>query len=216
MSYTLNVNFSEEALEKLQDSGHVVTIVKVCDDNNHTQSNAEKANSDDVQELAWVTFRPWQEGAVKWEEKYSVYASDTKITKGVVIERVAHKEAEKQDRQYLFKGGYFHENEYEGQDENSYYVRNEGGEMGTFGLAQTVRVKSDKVEIAPINAFSMLNNEDGYFTPIEKIKIFLSSDASNGKVISHAQSDALLVDFTERAERTVEYDPVKSVFRIAK
>ena len=216
MSYTLNVNFSEEALEKLQDSGHVVTIVKVCDDNNHTQSNAEKANSDDVQELAWVTFRPWQEGAVKWEEKYSVYASDTKITKGVVIERVAHKEAEKQDRQYLFKGGYFHENEYEGQDENSYYVRNEGGEMETFGLAQTVKVKSDKVDIAPINAFSMLNNEDGYFTPIEKIKIFLSSDASNGKVISHAQSDALLVDFTERAERTVEYDPVKSVFRIAK
>lgn len=59
---------------------------------------------------------------------------------------------------------------------------------------------------------TILNNEQAYFIPTEKIKVFIAAGAENGKVISVAQSQVLLLDFTEKPEITITYDRSTSKF----
>lgn len=96
----------------------------------------------------------------------------------------------------------------------AYYIKNNYYKPETFELAQTVKVGKQVYEANPINAMTVLNNEQAYFIPSEKVKVFLAARAENGKVISIAQSQALLVDFTEKSERTITYDRNTSKFVI--
>lgn len=94
----------------------------------------------------------------------------------------------------------------------AYYIKNNYHKPETFGLAQSVKVGEKLYEANPINAMTVLNNEQAYFIPIEKIKAFLAARAENGKVISVAQSQVLLLDFTEKPEITITYDRSTSKF----
>ena len=83
-------------------------------------------------------------------------------------------------------------------------------------ITQSVKVGEKLYEANPINAMTVSNDEQAYFIPIEKIKVFLAARAENGKVISVAQSQALLLDFTEKPETTITYDRNTSKFVIKK
>ncbi len=212
--YTLNINFTEEDLKYIEGTGKKVVIVKESDDSNH--SMALKAKGGFVTDVAWVTCNPRMSIDVSWEDTYSVYASDTKIQNGATIKTTSNKEAEPKTRLYNFTdGGYFDDEPYsDGSISMAYYVKNSCGETETFGLAQTAKVSSAVYSLNPINAISMLNNDYGYFIPVEKVKVFLSANADNGKVISVIQSDVLVVDLTINNTQSIIYDRTSNKFRL--
>lgn len=208
MNYKLNIIFSDDALSLLEESGRKVGLIK------EVYSNFNEAKMEnDGQELVWAVFSPWGENTVAWESDYGVYASYIKMKEGAVIQRNAFKEASPGNTLYTFGGARFTVNSYKSEEENAYFIKNESGEARTFGLTQSVQAGPEQLLNAPINASVLLSNDIKDFLPTEKVKIFISSNASNGKVISHVQGEVLLVDFTLKSERTVEYDSEKGVFR---
>lgn len=87
----------------------------------------------------------------------------------------------------------------------AYYIKNNYYKPETFELAQSVKVEEKLYEANLINAITVVNNEEAYFIPIEKVKAFLATRAENGKVISMVKPEVLL-DFTEKPEITITYD----------
>jgi hypothetical protein len=212
--YNLIVNFTEEDLKYIEGTGKQVVLVKESDTSNH--SMLEQAGQSFVEDVAWVTFSPWMTTKVTWQSSYAVYASDVEKMNGAIIEKMSSKQAEPRTRMYNFvSGGYFKDEDYnEGPQDMAYYITNISGEKETFGLAQSVKVRSTEYSLNPINAVTMLNNDIGYFIPVEKVKIFLTANASNGKVISVVQSDTFTVDLTKKGTQTVIYDRASGKFRI--
>jgi len=212
--YNLKINFTEEDLKYIKGTGKKVVIVKESDDDNHCM--AMKAASEFVTDVAWVTCNPRMSINVSWEDTYFVYASDTKIQNGATIETISNKAAEPKTRLYTFtKDGYFEDEPYGNAPVNTaYYVKNICGETETFGLAQSAKVSSTVYSVNPINAISMLDNDSGYFIPVEKVKVFLSANADNGKVISVIQSDVLVVDLTVENSQSISYDKDTGKFRL--
>lgn len=207
--YKLEITLKKEDLEKIYAAGKRVVLVK---ENGENGFSSEVEFIDDV---AWVTFNPWEINKVSWKEEYFTYASDTERQSGAIIEKVSYQEAEPKTKLYRFNGYFKTEQFNGGAHETAYYVKNDYSQPETFGLAQTVKIGEKVYEANPINAVTLFNNEQGYFIPVEKVKVFLAAQAENGKVISVAQSQALLVDFTEKAERKVTYDSSTSKFILA-
>lgn len=163
-----------------------------------------------------MAFKPWMTSTVTWQSSYAVYASDVEKINGAVITKMSNKMAEPKTRMYNFvEGGYFNDEAYsKGPQDMAYYITNICGEKETFGLAQTVKVRNAEYSLNPINAITMLNNDIGYFIPVEKVKIFLTANAQNGKVISVVQSETFTVDLTTKGTQTVIYDRPSGKFRL--
>lgn len=205
--YKLNLRVSKEDLELINDAGKRVVLVK------ENGEGSFSSGSEFIDDVAWVTFQLWGDNKVTWENKYSVYVSETQKQSGAVIDKASWEEAEPKTKMYLFNDGYFMGEQFSGESHpTAYYVKNNYYKPETFGLAQSVKVGEKLYEANPINAMTVLNNEQAYFIPIEKIKVFLAARAENGKVISVAQSQALLLDFTEKSEITITYDRSTSKF----
>ncbi|UYI78105.1 MAG: hypothetical protein OGM09_13220 [Fusobacterium varium] len=204
--YKLNIKMPKEDLMLLNSIDKKVVLVK---ENSESSGNSNGF----IDEVAWVTFQLWGDNKVTWENKYSVYVSETQKQSRAVIEKASWEEAEPKTKMYSFNNGYFMEEEFSGKSPpTAYYVKNNYYKPETFGLAQSVKVGEKLYEANPINAMTVLNNEQAYFIPVEKIKVFLAARAENGKVISVAQSQALLLDFTEKPEITITYDRSTSKF----
>ncbi|MDH6457795.1 hypothetical protein M2102_001424 [Fusobacterium sp. PH5-7] len=204
--YKLNIKMDKEDLVLLNSADSKVVLAK---------ENLENfGNSNDfTDEIVWVAFQPWEINSIIWESKYSVYISETKKKSGAVIEKASWEEAEPKTKIYSFNDGYFIEEQFSGEAHpTAYYIKNNYYKPETFGLAQSVKVGEKLYEANPINAMTILNNEKVYFIPTEKIKVFIAARAENGKVISVAQSQALLLDFTEKPEITITYDRSTSKF----
>lgn len=207
--YKLNLRVSKEDLELINDAGKRVVLVK------ENREGSFSSGSEFIDDVAWVTFQLWGDNKVTWENKYSVYVSETQKQSGAVIDKASWEEAEPKTKMYLFNDGYSMGEQFSGEAHpTAYYIKNNYYKPETFELAQTVKVGKQVYEANPINAMTVLNNEQAYFIPSEKVKVFLAARAENGKVISIAQSQALLVDFTEKSERTITYDRNTSKFVI--
>ncbi|HBJ77639.1 MULTISPECIES: hypothetical protein [Fusobacterium] len=207
--YKLNLRISKEDLELINGAGKRVVLVK------ENGEGSFSSGSEFIDDVAWVTFQLWELNNVTWQEEYYVYASDVEKQSGAVIEKASYEEAEPKTKLYTFDKGYFSASQFNGEAHpTAYFIKNGYDKPETFGLAQTVKVGKQVYEANPINAMTVFNNEQAYFIPIEKVKVFLAARAENGKVISIAQSQALLVDFTEKSERTITYDRSTSKFVI--
>lgn len=201
--YKLNLRISKEDLELINGAGKRVVLVK------ENGEGSFLSGSEFIDDVAWVTFQLWELNNVTWQEEYYVYASDVEKQSGAVIEKASYEEAEPFDK------GYFSASQFNGEAHpTAYFIKNGYDKPETFELAQTVKVGKQVYEANPINAMTVFNNEQAYFIPSEKVKVFLAARAENGKVISIAQSQALLVDFTEKSERTITYDRNTSKFVI--
>lgn len=177
--YKLNLRVSKEDLELINDAGKRVVLVK------ENGEGSFSSGSEFIDDVAWVTFQLWGDNKVTWENKYSVYVSETQKQSGAVIDKASWEEAEPKTKMYLFNDGYFMGEQFSGEAHpTAYYIKNNYYKPETFELAQTVKVGKQVYEANPINAMTVLNNEQAYFIPSEKVKVFLAARAENGKVIS--------------------------------
>ena len=151
---------------------------------------------------------------VIWQNTYGIYASKKDITHGAVIECYTHIQAEPEKYEYCLSNGCFQQNNYDGGKPGTYYAKNNGGEILTFGLEQTIDVNGQLCEPGAINAIRLLNNEEVLFKPEEKVKVFLARNAQNGEVITQAQTEALTIDLTQNPDRSLAFDGDRSQFYI--
>lgn len=77
--YKLNLRVSKEDLELINDAGKRVVLVK------ENREGSFSSGSEFIDDVAWVTFQLWGDNKVTWENKYSVYVSETQKQSGAVI-----------------------------------------------------------------------------------------------------------------------------------
>lgn len=203
-TYTLNLAVDDQGLKQISESGQKVTVVK----------SVGQGNS-----VAWLLFEPLESNVITWEETYSVYASATNNQAGATIQTQSTKVASGGNT-YTFENGSFSSGvaglgptDY-GVDNQDSAVVIDGSPMITSGLYQGAVINGNNTA-APLNAVSVLFNETATFTPIETIKVFLSSYDNNGMVISSVAGDALTVTYTDNTVASIAFNDATNTFEMA-
>lgn len=173
MTYTLNVQINKNDLETINLANQKVVLLKVVPDGQH--------------KIAWVTFVPFEQNQVTWDNAYYLYASLTKPVEDKKI-TVNSNTAAQARYEYTFTSGLsFSKGQYnsqlgDGQYEVGNQVPSDQQPWLTFGMAQTCTVNSKETEIMPINAEVVPALQFATFTPTETVLIFLASNIEEGVV----------------------------------
>jgi hypothetical protein len=200
--YTLNIDFDKTALDTIYKAGEKVTMIK------------QVANGTPV---AWVSFYPFENNSVVWEEDYALYASTTEIQSGATIMKMSDEQASEQ-MMYDFQSGNFGVPVPSGQlSKGMYGVTNmtpiDQAVGLTFGLAQSVQVNGTAYVNKPINADYVPSKHTSTFTPYEVIKLFLGNEINDGMVVSEVFSNALTLTFGgDISELTAKYSAINGSF----
>jgi hypothetical protein len=200
-SYSLEIQFDQAGLQTLQDASQKVSLVKA------TQPSALP--------VVWVAFTPEEDNTITWDEEYSVYASTTHIDAGATINTSSTAPAQG-GRTYMFQGGDFPSSK-GGLPLTQYGIFNNDSDPQfaeiTAGLAQVAN-GSGSNRPNPLNATVVPYNENGLYTPIEKLQVFAAASMNNGLVISEVQGNALLIDFTTNPSQVIHYDDASNTFQL--
>ncbi len=197
-AYNLTIQLSNEDVHTINAAQQKIVIVK-------------QVGGSSGSPVAWVTFSPFENNLVSWEEKYGVYASTTQVQAGATIQKTSAVNPAKPELFYPFETGSF------GfptgnAGRNNYGVENEYSQQFTFGMAQSVTANGSKYDAAPLNAVPVLSNEQATFTPIEIVSVFLHAQFNNGVIISNITSKALDVDLTSEPSVTIHYSSSQGEF----
>jgi hypothetical protein len=137
--------------------------------------------------IAWVTFAPFEENKVTWDNTYYLYASLTDPVEGTQITVNSSTAAQVRCEYTYTKDKSFSEGQHNSQlEDGQYEVSNQVPydlyPWLTFGMAQTCTVNSIEKAIMPINAEVVLALQFAKFTTTETVRIFLASDIAEGTV----------------------------------
>lgn len=202
-NYKLNIKLSEEDLKTIYKAEEKIVLVK------HTAGNNDS-------QVAWVTFSPFMNNTVEWENQFAVYSSNTEVQQGAKISKLSDLAATTKVM-YSFEQAIFQKPEMVSTvGDNTYAVKNMMDEYDglTFGLAQDVQVNGQGIVKSPINAVFLPYQQSITMTPIETIDIYLKRDIDDGTVISHVTSVPLTIEYGEgEVEHTVAYSKSAGFFR---
>ncbi|KIL41160.1 hypothetical protein SD70_09010 [Gordoniibacillus kamchatkensis] len=174
-SYSLNIAFEKEDANLINSINQKVVLVK------------QTASSSSNNNVAWVTFDPFENNTVSWTEEYSVYASTSEVQNGAVIQKLSVEEAA-DGNVYDFVNNVFHLDTSLTIPKSSYGIYNSTNKVLTFGLAQDVTVNNGFFKAAPINAASVLGGQDATFTPLTQVLVFLQNSYQDGVVLTRVFS----------------------------
>lgn len=163
--------------------------------------------------VAWITFSPFENNQISWEEEYGVYASTSSVEAGAEIIKTSAVNPAADAVIYPFETGAF-DSPTGNIGANNYAIENETSQTLTFGLAQSVTANGSIFAANPLNAVQVLTNEQAKFTPIEKVKVFLHGEFNNGVIITNITSSALELDLTVNPSMTIHYDSTQGRFML--
>lgn len=200
---SLTVRFELRDLRALQASGANVVVV-------------DPMSRFDEKPLTWVAFPPEREKTLTWIEQYSIYASSQQPVPGEYIASVDRITEASPGRVYAFNGDTYRESLGSELAANQYGVLNLSPQQRTwtFGLARIATGLGSNRE-RPLNAASILYNQQAIFTPSEKIWVFIATSVSSGEILNRIPDNALEVDLTENTSQAVIYDRSTGEFRLA-
>ncbi|HYI11359.1 MAG TPA: hypothetical protein VEK57_20050 [Thermoanaerobaculia bacterium] len=183
--FQININIDSTGVKQINDNAQYITFVKNVTSNPLSTGNLQ---------VAWLAFSPFKLNQVSWTQDYSIYATTTQIQAGAQIVMTSQTDAFAQlGPIYQFAQGIFTTGPQ--GSANTFNTQNNWGTSLTFGLAQQATVNGAAV-MAPLNAVRIGNAQQGSFTPIETISLYLSSFSNNGTVISQVAGTALTVQLT--------------------
>ncbi len=200
--YTLNIDFEKGDLDTIYKAGEKVTMIK------------QTANGTPV---AWVSFYPFENNTVVWEEEYALYSSTTEIQSGATIQKMSD-EAASEQMMYDFQNGNFGiPSPSDKLSKGMYGATNKtpiDQAIGlTFGLAQSVQVNGTAQPNKPINADWVPSQHVTTFTPYEKILLFLDSEINDGMVVTDIFSNELTLVFGgDISDLTAKYNATTGSF----
>ena len=197
-AYNLTIQLSNEDVHTINAAQQKIVIVK-------------QVGGSSGSPVAWVTFSPFENNLVSWEQEYGVYASTTQVQAGATIQKTSAVNPATSGVIYPFETGSFGDPT-GNAGTNNYGVENEYSQQFTFGMAQSVTANGSKYDAAALNAVPVLSNEQAIFTPIEIVSVFLHAQFNNGVIISNITSNALDVDLTSEPSVTIHYDSSQGKF----
>jgi hypothetical protein len=189
-SYSLTIQFTGQDAQAINSANQQVVLVKSVSGTNGTP-------------VAWVTFSPFENNVITWDDNYGVYASTTSVEGGALIVKSSTVNPATMNEIYPFESGAF-DNPIQGTV-NTYGIKNLSPVTYTFGLAQSVTANSNSFDANPMNAAPVLPQETATFTPIETVQVFLGAQISNGAVITNITSGALTVELSNNPQAIIHY-----------
>lgn len=179
--------------------------VRLMNANNQKIVLVKEVGNTSGTQVAWVNFSPFENNQVTWEDVYGVYSSSTEVQNGATLLQTSTVNPASAGVYYPFKDGTFGSPTGE-TGSNSYGIQNKYSRQFTFGMAQAVTANGNKFPVSPLNAVTVLSQQNAQFTPIEKVKIFVQANLNNGVIISQITSPALTIDLTNNPNQKVRYD----------
>ena len=200
-TYQLNFNIDDAGLQKINNAGQYLTIVK-------SATGSKPAHGDPV---AWLAFAPMGTDLVSWTENDYLYSTQTLIESGATIIMSSTTPQPLQEGSlYTFNSNYTFATTPNGS-KGVFDLNNQAQDL-VFGLAQKAVVNQVST-LSPLNAISVLYGEQASFEPEETLSIFLSSYDNNGCVISQVASNALVVTLTSvNPTANIGFDDANNVF----
>ncbi|EGG25292.1 hypothetical protein DFA_03541 [Cavenderia fasciculata] len=195
-NYSLQFSFTQAGLAALASSQEKVCVVKSV--------NGKVSN------VVWVTFKPFLNNTLQWQELYGLYASNTQIQNGATISRISTLKSVSKTHQYPFNNAGFFD-QANGTSVKSYGLVNNYGEPLTFGLTQTAVINGKEVD-SELNATTVLNNQSAEYTPIVTLSVYVAASFNNGSVISDISGQALTLTYTSDTNKSVFFDDSSSMF----
>jgi hypothetical protein len=192
-NYSLNIDIDTTDLQTIYAANELVTIVK--------QSAAGPL-------VAWVAFPPFEANTLTWTDSYALYASNTSVQGGAVINQLSNILAGP-GLKYPFLNGDFGTATPDGAlPPNTYETVNQMSAfpMLTFGLAQDIQLNGKAQPNRPINAQAVPLNQTATFTPFDNITVFLQSQVQSSMMLTTVTSQSIPLQFGgSTTSQTISY-----------
>jgi hypothetical protein len=182
-TYALEVIFNQSDLKLINQAGEKVVLIKQVPKGGY--------------KVAWVTFDPFQQNTVTWDDDYFLYASSTQPVEGTQIAGWTMQEAQAQN-DYVFSSDrtfsvpHPDPNLLPGQ----YMVFNnmvfDREPWLTFGMAQAFELNGNTQKPQPINAAVVPAKQFARFTPENRVLIFLATNIMDSTVHNDVRLDSYM------------------------
>jgi hypothetical protein len=197
-NFNLEIQIDQQGVQQLQASGQQIGIVK--------ETNPSQLP------VVWAGFPPQAVSNVSWDDEYSVYASQTQIQPGAILQILSTARAQGGEI-YPFNNGFFQPGQ-PGLPSNEYGVRNEdqGLPQLSAGLAQTAGGSAGG-RLSPTGVAPALFQNVTPFTPSEILQVFASPQARSGEILQSVPPQALRVDFSSQSNQTIHFNDATGTFQ---
>jgi hypothetical protein len=203
MGYTLNTSFANSDLDRLAQTGSNVIVAKP------TQNGGPN--------VAWVVFSPMSENTMTWEEIYGIYASQTQLISGAVIDQATEVMPAAPDKLYtLLPQGYFSAPGDDVPGQGSYVALNtlvNPDLIMTVGLTQQAIVNGTSGLANAVSATPVLYQSTAVMTPYTDIYLWVQSQIVSNSVVTTVTSPQTVVTFGGSvSEVSLTYDAMSGKF----
>jgi hypothetical protein len=204
-TYNLNLMIDQTDLKTIIQAGENIMVGKTVSQNSSAPS------------VAWLSFEPYQDNQITWEEAYAIYAS---YSEGNIVSSTMTPYPSQTGSCYLLtKDGAF-----EGPTNclvpvqpQQYGAVNQYQSLRslTFGMMQAATVNGVTGNPIPVSAEIIPANQQAVFSPMTTIWVWLQSSVESAARLSpqEAISAPAIVTFTpQAASQTLHYDSAQGKF----
>lgn len=169
--YTLTINFTNEQLQTISDTG-----AKVC---------IGKSTGGGVPNIIWQSLYPFQTNRIEWTEEYGIYISNTKIEQGASIQKLSSTPiGASTDKLYTLEPSGIISGPDTGGAPDAFALLNNYNNMDymTVGLFQDASVNSVLITGNAMFGAPVLLASTAIMTPSTTLYIWLQSDITDNSV----------------------------------
>lgn len=203
-TYTLRTSFTQQDLQRFYATGTNIVVAK--------------PNGGGAPNVAWIVFRPLGENSMTWTDEYGIYASNTDLVAGAILNQMSRTAypAEPAKTYELSPAGTF-----VGPGSNtqpgSYTAVNAYDNLPkgylTFGLYQRAEVNGDRYDWNAVSAAPVLYNSTAQITPFTTIYLWTQSSVVGNSVVTTVTSEQTVVTFGGTVtEVSLRYDATTGKF----
>lgn len=203
--FNLKTAFTVDQLQLLYATGTNVVVAKSI----NGQAN-----------VAWQVFMPLQNNLLSWKEEYGIYASNTDIQNGAVLNQFTNTPSDATiGSMYILQPygaitgpagpGY----------PDAYTLTNQfnGKNYVTVGLYQNANVNGSDITRNAVSATPLLMQSTAVMTPSTTINIWLQSQVISNSVVTRVTSPITVLNFSDSTtEISIAYDSSSGKFIPAK
>ena len=204
--FNLKIAFTSQQLGILYATGTNVIIAKSSDGYSPA--------------VAWQVFRPMQANTVSWKEEYGIYASNSDIRNGEVLNQFSNTPIGiETGKQYILQSNGAIAGPYGGGFPNAFMFSNQysGKHYITAGLYQNAIINGNNTAGNAVSATPVLMQSNAIMNPNTTIRIWLQSQVVSNSVVTNITSPVTELKFGGTVtDISVTYDTATGKFVPAK
>lgn len=204
-TYTLDTHFTQADLERFYATGTNIVVAK--------------PNGGGAPNVAWVVFRPLIDNSMTWADEYGIYASNTNLIAGAVLNQMSRTAYPAiPAKVYELSPAAFFVGPGSNAAPGSYTAVNAFDNLSgkgylTFGLYQRAEVNDDQYDWNAVSAASVLYASTAQITPFTTIYLWTQSSVVSNSVVTTVTSAQTIVTFGgANTQVSLRYDPTTGRF----